>query len=84
MAPSSPPGRVAAIPCRESRIRIGRTRLVGMSYQLTDIELKQLIDRYVAQWNEPDPDRRRRRQRREQPPVHPHRHPAVRGSLHPR
>lgn len=29
-----------------------------MSYQPTDIELKQLVDRYVAQWNEPDPNRR--------------------------
>lgn len=26
----------------------------------TDIELKQLIDRWVAQWNEPEPDERRR------------------------
>jgi hypothetical protein len=31
-----------------------------MSYQPTDVELKQLIDRYIAQWNEPDPDQRRR------------------------
>jgi hypothetical protein len=29
-----------------------------MSYEPTDIELKQLLDRYLAQWNEPDPDRR--------------------------
>jgi hypothetical protein len=41
-------------------MRIGRPRLVAMSYQPTDIELKQLIDRYIAQWNEPDPDQRRR------------------------
>lgn len=31
-----------------------------MSYEPTDIELKQLLDRYVAQWNEGDPERRTR------------------------
>ncbi len=31
-----------------------------MSYEPADIELKQLIDRWVAQWNEPGPDERRR------------------------
>ncbi|MGH6654620.1 MAG: hypothetical protein ACRDVE_05375 [Actinocrinis sp.] len=31
-----------------------------MSYQPTDVELKQLIERYIAQWNEPDLQRRRR------------------------
>jgi hypothetical protein len=31
-----------------------------MSHELTDTGLKQLLDRYVAQWNEPDPERRRR------------------------
>jgi hypothetical protein len=31
-----------------------------MSYEPTDIELKQLIDRWVAQWNEPSPEERRR------------------------
>ncbi|MCX4092036.1 hypothetical protein [Nocardia sp. alder85J] len=31
-----------------------------MSQQFTDIELKQLADRWVAQWNEPDPGERRR------------------------
>ncbi|WP_067900543.1 hypothetical protein [Nocardia vaccinii] len=30
-----------------------------MSSKLTDIELKQLADRYLAQWNEPDPRTRR-------------------------
>ncbi|MGV9680202.1 hypothetical protein ACWDSJ_33395 [Nocardia sp. NPDC003482] len=30
-----------------------------MSVDLTDVELKQLADRYVAQWNEPDAERRR-------------------------
>ena len=34
--------------------------LVGMSYEPADTELKQLIDRWVAQWNEPSPDERRR------------------------
>ena len=29
-----------------------------MSYEPTDAELKQLLDRYLAQWNEPDPDLR--------------------------
>lgn len=29
-----------------------------MSYEPTDVELKQLLDRYIAQWNEPDPERR--------------------------
>ncbi|SEK57248.1 hypothetical protein [Streptacidiphilus jiangxiensis] len=27
-------------------------------YEPTDVELRQLLDRYLAQWNEPDPDRR--------------------------
>ncbi|HZY75685.1 MAG TPA: hypothetical protein VFE40_05140 [Jatrophihabitantaceae bacterium] len=31
-----------------------------MSYQPTDIELKQLIDSWIAQWNEPDAQQRRR------------------------
>jgi hypothetical protein len=31
-----------------------------MSYEPTDSELKPLIERYVAQWNEPDPERRAR------------------------
>jgi hypothetical protein len=31
-----------------------------MSYEPADIELKQLIDRWIAQWNEPRPDERRR------------------------
>jgi hypothetical protein len=31
-----------------------------MSYQPTDIELKLLAERYIAQWNEADPERRRR------------------------
>jgi len=31
-----------------------------MSYEPTDNDLTQLIDRYVAQWNEPDPEQRRR------------------------
>ena len=31
-----------------------------MSYEPADTELKQLIDRWVAQWNEPSPDERRR------------------------
>ncbi|NUP46768.1 MAG: hypothetical protein HOW97_05560 [Catenulispora sp.] len=30
-----------------------------MSYEPTDTELKQLIDDYIAQWNEPDAGRRR-------------------------
>lgn len=30
-----------------------------MSYEPTDIELKSLIDRWIAQWNEPDADERR-------------------------
>jgi hypothetical protein len=47
--------RRSAIPCRESRSRTELRRLVGMTY-----ELKQLTDRWVAQWNEPDPDERRR------------------------
>jgi hypothetical protein len=34
--------------------------LVGMSYEPADTELNQLIDRWVAQWNEPSPDERRR------------------------
>jgi hypothetical protein len=31
-----------------------------MSYEPADTELKQLIDRWIAQWNEPSPDERRR------------------------
>jgi hypothetical protein len=31
-----------------------------MSYEPTETELKQLIDRWIAQWNEPEPDERRR------------------------
>jgi hypothetical protein len=31
-----------------------------MSYEPTDTELKLLIDRWIAQWNEPEPDERRR------------------------
>ena len=31
-----------------------------MSYEPTDIELKQLTDRWIAQWNEPEPQKRRR------------------------
>lgn len=31
-----------------------------MSYEPTDTELKQLIDRWMAQWTEPEPDERRR------------------------
>jgi hypothetical protein len=31
-----------------------------MSYEPTDIELKQLLDRWIAQWNQPEPDERRR------------------------
>jgi hypothetical protein len=31
-----------------------------MSYQPTDIELKQLVDSWIAQWNEPDAQQRRR------------------------
>lgn len=34
--------------------------LVAMSYEPTDIELKELIDRWIAQWNEPEPEERRR------------------------
>ena len=34
--------------------------LVGVSYEPVDTELKQLIDRWVAQWNEPSPGERRR------------------------
>jgi hypothetical protein len=49
-----------AIPWRESPRRASPRRLVGMSYEPTETELKQLIDRWVAQWNEPDPDERRR------------------------
>ncbi|MGC0312337.1 hypothetical protein [Kitasatospora acidiphila] len=30
-----------------------------MSHELHDTELKQLIDRWIAQWNEPDADQRR-------------------------
>ncbi len=29
-----------------------------MSYEPTDVELRQLLDRYVAQWNEQDPELR--------------------------
>lgn len=32
---------------------------MGMSYEPTDTELKQLIDNYLAQWNEPDAAKRR-------------------------
>jgi hypothetical protein len=31
-----------------------------MSHEPTGIELKRLIDRWIAQWNEPGPDERRR------------------------
>jgi hypothetical protein len=31
-----------------------------MSHEPADIELKRLIGRWVAQWNEPSPDERRR------------------------
>jgi hypothetical protein len=31
-----------------------------MSHEPTDIELKRLIDRWIAQWNEPGPHERRR------------------------
>lgn len=31
-----------------------------MSYELPDDGLTELIDRYIAQWNEPDPEQRRR------------------------
>ena len=31
-----------------------------MTYEPTDIELKQLVARYVGQWNEPDPEERAR------------------------
>jgi len=31
-----------------------------MSYEPTDIELKNLVGRWIAQWNESDPDARRR------------------------
>jgi hypothetical protein len=31
-----------------------------MSYEPAQTELKQLIDDWIAQWNEPDPDERRR------------------------
>ncbi|MFI1919205.1 hypothetical protein [Nocardia sp. NPDC020380] len=31
-----------------------------MTYEPDDIELKQLVDRWVAQWNEPDAEERRR------------------------
>jgi hypothetical protein len=34
--------------------------LVGMSYEPDDIELKLLTERWIAQWNEPDPQQRRR------------------------
>jgi len=34
--------------------------LVVMSYEPTDIELKQLVDQWIAQWNEPEPRQRRR------------------------
>ncbi|OXR42713.1 hypothetical protein B7C42_05050 [Nocardia cerradoensis] len=30
-----------------------------MSYEPTDIELKNLLDHWIGQWNEPDADRRR-------------------------
>jgi hypothetical protein len=38
----------------------GRRKLVAMSYEPADTELKQLTDRWVAQWNEPSPEERRR------------------------
>lgn len=53
-------GGRGAIPSRESRSDTGQRRLGGMSHEPTDIELKQLIDHWVAQWNEPDPQERRR------------------------
>ena len=31
-----------------------------MSHERADVELKQLVDRWIAQWNEPSPDERRR------------------------
>ena len=31
-----------------------------MPYEPTDIELKQLVNRWIAQWNEPEPHERRR------------------------
>ena len=31
-----------------------------MSHEPADIKLKRLIDRWIAQWNEPSPDERRR------------------------
>lgn|GEM_PF-1244608 len=50
----------SAIPSRESRGRTGPRTLVGMSNELTDVTVKELADRYVSQWNEPDPEQRRR------------------------
>jgi hypothetical protein len=41
-------------------VRARLRRLVGMSYEPSDIELKNLADRWIAQWNEPSPDERRR------------------------
>lgn len=50
--------RSRLIPSRESPDpRVG-ARLVGMSYEPSDIELKQLLDNYIAQWNECDSERR--------------------------
>jgi len=60
MMPIVNAARRRAIPCGESPSRTRSRRLVGMSYEPTETELKQLIDRWVAQWNEPDPDERRR------------------------
>jgi hypothetical protein len=31
-----------------------------MSYEPAAMELKQIVDRWIAQWNEPDPEERRR------------------------
>src|SRR5689334_12868360 len=52
--PARPPPRTGsgAIPCRESRERNGIRTLLCMSNPL---DIKQWADRYVAQWNEPDP-----------------------------
>jgi hypothetical protein len=53
-------GNRVAIPRRELSGAWLPGRLVGMSHEPSDTELKQLIDRWIAQWNEPDPDERRR------------------------
>ena len=45
-----------SIPGRELSGHGRAGRLVGMSHELSDTELKQLTGRWIAQWNEPDPE----------------------------